>query len=143
VLTRQTALAQSELGDQAAEVRSAAPEAVPSMLHRHDIGLCLIHSSFSKRASAPTRFAEHLASGMPVVVTPGVGDLEAIVEEERVGVVLRSEDDRALTAAAERLRALAADPGVAERCRSVAEARFSLSGGVDRYADLYRRLTAT
>jgi len=140
VLTRQASQARSLLGDQAAEVLSLSPEAVPSELHQHDIGLCLIRSSFSKTASAPTRFAEHLASGMPVVVTPGVGDLEAIVEEERVGVVLRGEDDRSLADAAESLRALTGDRAVAERCRRVAEARFSLTGGVEGYADLYRRL---
>ncbi len=58
---------------------------MPSELHEGDVGLCLVKSSFSKVASAPTRFAEYLAAGCPVAVTPGVGDLEELVEDSRRG----------------------------------------------------------
>jgi glycosyltransferase involved in cell wall biosynthesis len=140
VLTRQTELARQVLGGYAAEVRWVPPEDVPGQLFAGDIGLCLIASSFSKTASAPTRFAEYLAAGMPVLVTEGVGDLEAIVDSCRVGVVLRGEDDRALADAAARLRVLSADPDVRTRCRKLAEGRFDAARASAQYAAIYRTL---
>jgi len=139
VLTRQTELARRALAGRAADVRSVAPAAIARALHAGDLGLCLIAPSFSKLASAPTRFAEYLAAGMPVAVTP-VGDLERLVEDHGVGVVLRDEDDGSLRAAAARLRELAADVTVRERCRRLAVERFDVRQGSARYAALYERL---
>lgn len=78
---------------------------------------------------------------MPVIVTPGVGDLESIVESHRVGVVLRAEDDDSVVAAATAVRALAADPAVRNRCRQLALERFDVDTGSARYADLYTRMS--
>jgi glycosyltransferase involved in cell wall biosynthesis len=75
-----------------------------------------------------------------VVVTRGVGDLEAIVEDRGVGVVLRGDDDASIAAAAARVRALEGDRELPERCRRLARERFDLVAGTARYADIYRRL---
>src|SRR3954452_8062813 len=109
VITRQATQARRLLGGHPASVRTAAPDRMPADLFAGDIGLCLYRSSFSRVATAPTRFAEYLAAGMPVVVTRGVGDLEAIVEDRGVGVVLQGDDDGSLAAAAGRVRALVDD----------------------------------
>jgi glycosyltransferase involved in cell wall biosynthesis len=141
VLTRDVSLGRQLLDGYPASVRSVPPEQIPSELFAADIGLCLIVSAFSKIASAPTRFAEYLAAGMPVIVTPGVGDLETLVEDHGVGVVLRGEDDDAVQNAARRLLELASDPQVLERCRRLARERFDIQAGSRRYADIYSRLT--
>jgi hypothetical protein len=140
VITRQQSLARHALGSAEASVRTVSPAQVPGELVAGDIGLCLIKSSFSKLASAPTRFAEYLAAGMPVVVTPGVGDLEALVEKHRVGVVLRHEHDGAIQDAAHRIEAMARDESVHERCRHLAATQFDVGDGTCSYAALYRRL---
>jgi glycosyltransferase involved in cell wall biosynthesis len=140
VLTPQVDLARQLLDGYPASVRSVVPEEVPGELFAGDVGLCLISSSFSKIASSPTRFAEYLAAGMPVMVTQGVGDLESIVEEYGVGAVLRGEDEQSISGAATRVLALAADPQARERCRSLARERFDVDVGTDRYRNLYRTL---
>jgi glycosyltransferase involved in cell wall biosynthesis len=140
VITRQPELAAQMMGGYPAVIRSAAPEQVPEQLFAGDVGLCLIASSFSKIASAPTRFAEYLACGMPVLVTPGVGDLASIVQDHCVGAVLAGEDDAAFSAAAAQLEALAADPTASDRCRHTARELFDVSGGAARYSALYARL---
>jgi glycosyltransferase involved in cell wall biosynthesis len=140
VLTRQAQLAHQILDDGTASVQSVPPEEVPLHMFAGDIGLCLIVSSFSKTASAPTRFAEYLAAGMPTLVTGGVGDLEGIVERHRVGAVLRGSDARALADAVTRLRVLLVDESVQERCRAVARELFDVEAGTAKYAALYRRL---
>lgn len=140
VLTRQVDLARSELGGVSADVRPVPAQRMPEELHAGDVGLCLIRSTFSKVASAPTRFAEYLAAGMPVVVTAGVGDLEHIVTRHRVGVVIHSEERHALLRAADQILALASDLVVRERCRGVARELYDADGGAQAYAQLYRRL---
>ena len=140
VLTRQTDLARRALGGRPADVRTVTPAEMPGALHAGDVGLSLITSSFSKTASAPTRFAEYLAAGMPVAVTPAIGDLERLVDDHGVGVVVREESDEALRAAAGRLRDLAGDDAVRERCRRLAVERFDVARGSERYAALYERL---
>lgn len=140
VITRQEQLARELLGGHPAEIRAAEPQQMPGELFAGDVGLCLIRSSFSKTASAPTRFAEYLAAGMPVIVTPAVGDLEAIVEDDGVGVVLRSEDPDGIRRAADAARAMAADPVVRQRCCDCARRRFDVRAGSASYERLYRRL---
>jgi glycosyltransferase involved in cell wall biosynthesis len=140
VLTLQTELARSILAGYPASVQAVAPERLPGELYSGDVGLCLIASSFSKIASAPTRFGEYLAAGMPVLVTRGVGDLEQIVTDRAVGIVLEGEDETSIALAAERLRALAADEQVRARCRATARDLFDVKVGAARYAQLYSRL---
>jgi glycosyltransferase involved in cell wall biosynthesis len=143
VLTRQRAEAHALLEGRTAQIMSVAPEAMPRALFAGDVGLCLVRPSFSKIASAPTRLAEFLAAGMPVVVTAGVGDLEAIVQRHRVGVTLQGESDAAIRGAIAQLHALMADSETSERCRDVARQRFHVSDGAQRYAALYSRLAGT
>lgn len=140
VITRQTEMAKQILGQFPAEVFTRSPQKMADELHAGDIGLALIRPSFSKTASAPTRFAEFLAAGMPVITTAGVGDLDRLVEENGVGVVLRSEDQAELGEAVAVARGMAADPQARERCRALARERFDVEEGSRRYAQLYDRL---
>lgn len=112
------------------------------VMHAGDVGLCLYQPGFSRLACAPTRFAEYLAAGMPVLVSPHIGDLDAIVENERIGLVLRAETDDGLRAAVATLLQMAADPAIRERCRMVARRLFSVELGARSYAQLYRDVVA-
>jgi glycosyltransferase involved in cell wall biosynthesis len=142
VLTRQVDRARAVLGSMPATVKTVAPDGVPAELYRNDVGLCLVHPSFSKTASAPTRFAEHLAAGNPVVALAGVGDMDAIIQREGVGVVLPGDTSADIERAGAEARDLMSDPQTPERCIAVAERLFSLERGVTKYRNLYRRLWA-
>jgi glycosyltransferase involved in cell wall biosynthesis len=140
VLTRQVDEARRGLDGLAAEVRTVPVERVPRELAPGDIGLCTVRPSFSKLASAPTRVAEYLAAGMPVAALAGVGDLDRLLPDSKVGVVLADSGPGSLRDAAKELRALMADPETPARCRKVAKGRFSLEDGVERYLRLYKGL---
>jgi glycosyltransferase involved in cell wall biosynthesis len=142
VVTRQGEQARALLAGRDADVRSIAPDRVPDELFAGDIGLCLIRSAPSKIASLPTRFAEYLAAGMPVLVTAGVGGLDELVTRHRVGVVLRGDDRPAIARAVRELEALKGDPTVSERCRELARAQFDVNAGAARYEALYGQLTS-
>ena len=121
-------------------IASASFEEMPRYIRLFDAGLFFIKPSFSKRASAPTKLAEFLGCGVPVVINDGVGDSGTIVRDGRVGVVLSSLDAGTFDAALARVRAVISDTGMRERCRRVARECFDLDAGVERYRRLYGRL---
>lgn len=145
VLTRQTDLAREVLAqdqDQA-HVRTLPPAEIPSEMCARDVGLALCKDVLAMQAMAPTRFAEYMAAGMVVIVTQGLGDVERLVAEHRVGVVLRSEDEAGFAEAAQAVTELLADPDLVDRCRALARERFDVEAGVAAYAELYRRLLSS
>jgi glycosyltransferase involved in cell wall biosynthesis len=123
-------------------VMRADPEDVPRFLGAADVALSIIRPSIARIASSPTKFAEYLAAGLPVLSTTGIGDMDAHIAEGRVGVVLHSLDRAAYVDALNELEALRRDPELAERCRQTARTRYDLEtvGGA-RYRRLYEALS--
>lgn len=113
---------------------------VPNLISRMDAGLMLIKPCFSKLASAPTKLAEYLGCGVPCFGNVGVGDVEATLETNRVGVTIRSFDQSEIDEAVERMLILLDDPQVSLRCRATAEKLFSLDDGARKYAEIYASL---
>jgi glycosyltransferase involved in cell wall biosynthesis len=148
VLTRAPSDALRSLAAQArldVQVHAVASDDMPRMLSAADIGLSLIEPCFSKKGSSPTKVAEYLACGLPVVTNAGVGDQVDLAMDPDACVVIPSLDHGAVSAAAEPAYRLARRP-FAERsaaARRVALARFSLDEiGVPRYQALYQALDA-
>jgi glycosyltransferase involved in cell wall biosynthesis len=97
-----------------------------------DLGLLLRDAHPVNRVASPVKFAEYLACGVPVLISPGVGDCPRIVERERVGFVFRP--DSPLDAI---LARVAADrDGYARRCQETARRLFDAG----RYHEIYREL---
>ncbi|HEV7763866.1 MAG TPA: glycosyltransferase [Thermoanaerobaculia bacterium] len=118
-------------------MRAEASE-VPRYLGAADVALSLIRASYARIPSSPTKFAEYLAAGLPVVSTAGIGDLDTHIEEGRVGVVLRSLDRAAYADALRGIDALRSDPDLATRCREEARRGYDLeSVGSVRYRRIY------
>jgi glycosyltransferase involved in cell wall biosynthesis len=123
-----------------AEIRTVESGEVAEWLRRASALFFFIRPIPSKRASCPTKFAEGLASGLPVVCNRGIGDLDDIVEQEGVGVLVNGFSQVDYSAAARRLGRLLEDPGLSERCRRLAETRYSVDIGVETYRQLYTGL---
>lgn len=123
-----------------ADVRTCAPSEVPSWLRRARAGFFLIQPSPAKRVSSPTKFAELLATGLPVAANGAAGDLDTLLERERVGACVEAFDERSYRRAARELRALLDDDDVRARCRRLAEVHYGLAAAVTAYLDLYQEL---
>ncbi len=123
------------------EIVAAEHRDVPDHIRRMSAGAAIIKPVYSKMASAPTKLAEYLGCGVPCLGNTNVGDMEEILDGERIGATLTdfSPEDRA--AAVDRLLALTRDPGTPARCVDAARRLFSLEGGVDSYRSIYRGLT--
>ena len=122
-------------------IAAASPEEMHRILQRQLASVMFFADDLGKLGSSPTRMAEILACGLPVVANEGVGDVAKIIREYRVGVLARSAKREDMTAAWEALQELMRDPELGRRCRKAAEDRFSLKTGIAAYAAIYADLT--
>lgn len=95
-----------------------------------------------KLGSSPTRMAEVLGCGLPVVANDGVGDVARIIRDYRVGVLAAGPSKIEMETAWDELQALLSDADLPARCRKAAEDVFSLSSGTASYAALYEAILA-
>jgi len=122
-------------------VTQVAPAEVPRYLKAADIAISFIKPCYSKQSSSPTKIAEYLASGLPIVCNAGVGDLDKLIEEKRVGTLLQEFTPHAYLKALKEIDIMRGDENLAERMRGVARQEFDLvSVGRTRYRRLYERL---
>ena len=134
------ALAAAGMADAALRIEAADSQDVPRHIEGAAAGLCLLRPSAANKASCPTKIAELLASGIPVVLRRGVGDFDTLLPETRTGVLIADPSSEGLRAAASALEALLADPETPRRCRRLAAAHFDLRAGAARYAEAYERM---
>ncbi len=124
-------------------VTRSQPAQVGRYLGVAEFGISFVRPCFSKISSSPTKVGEYLAAGLPVVSTAGIGDVDELLEGNRVGVLVRDLEPGAYEAAAREILELAGDAEARERCRSVARAELSLTEvGIPRYDRLYREVAA-
>ena len=125
-------------------VESVAPAEIPKYLSASDVALSFIKACYSKQSSSPTKIAEYLAGGVPIVANDGVGDVTELIEGENVGAVVRGFDAKNYREALEKIEALNDDGRLREKCRERARKIFHLETvGGEKYRALYRRLLAT
>jgi glycosyltransferase involved in cell wall biosynthesis len=118
------------------------PNEVPSYLRAADAALSFTKQCYSKQASSPTKNAEYLACGLPIVVNDGIGDTTEFTQTDQTGVVIKEFGNEAYAAALEELWDMMADrDALADRCIRSARDRFDLINvGGKGYRNLYRKL---
>jgi glycosyltransferase involved in cell wall biosynthesis len=101
-----------------------------------DLAVSFIKACYSKQSSSPTKVAEYLACGLPIVANGGVGDLDALIENNGVGVLVDGFDKEAYR------KVFAIDPDeLREKCMAVAAREFDLeSVAGERYRRIYGSL---
>jgi glycosyltransferase involved in cell wall biosynthesis len=114
------------------------PAEVPKYLAASDIALSFVKAGYATASRSPTKIPEYLACGLPIIANQGVGDTDALIASNGVGVLLSEFSEAAYREALERITKLAPN---GERCRDVAVREFKLETvGGERYRRLYRRL---
>ena len=136
------------------------PDQIEGWLHASDVGLSVVRSSYATASRSPTKIPEYLAAGLPIIANAGVGDVDRMIIENRVGAILEGFTKEDYLSALERIdglgvlldefssegyrkaiQAVSALTDVRERCIEVAHREFDLEtvGGV-RYRRIYERL---
>lgn len=119
-------------------VATVDPSDVPDYLAASDAGLSFVKATYATTSRSPTKIPEYLAAGLPIIANSGVGDVDALIDGQGVGVLVGRFDHDAYTDAVRRLLALG---DIAERCRQAAVNGFDLETvGGPRYRRLYERL---
>jgi glycosyltransferase involved in cell wall biosynthesis len=99
---------------------------VPKYLSAADIAILVRKPTVVNRVASPTKFAEYLLCGLPVIISEGIGDSSDLVRSDDVGVVLplQAVDDSRVAAVAAKVRELAG-PQARSRVRAVGEDALS------------------
>ncbi len=119
-------------------VERVAREAVPSYLLISDASVFFIKPVFSKKASSPTKQAEIMSMGIPVICNSGVGDTEKIFSDNGAGLVLKDFSETEMERGVKELdKILQLDP---VQIRNKAIRLFSLDDGVEKYHTIYTEI---
>ena len=102
------------------------------------ISICKENAGLSLKAAMPTKIAEFLAVGRPIVVNAGLGDCDEIFRESGIGVIISQHDDLELKAL--ELMSLVSDKDTPNRCRQAAEKHFGWDFGVRQYLNIYKEM---
>lgn len=122
---------------------SHSTEKMPEVIRNLDVSVMFFSSGLSKLGSSPTRLAEVLGSGLPVVVNDNVGDVADIVKKNNVGVVVEGTNTDQMEKALNQLLILMNDSELITRCRNTAEMLFSLEVGTEAYRKMYNSIINT
>lgn len=109
---------------------------VPLFLSVADFSIFFIKPAFSKQASFPTKLAESLFMGVPVIANGGVGDMDSLFRENEFGFLI----DRFSNKDYEKAVDFIIRHRKAEGPRDVATRKFSLASGVAAYKKIYESL---
>ena len=111
---------------------------MPKRICKHDGSVFFFTSNISKLGSAPTRLAEILGTGIPVLTNPGVGDIEQILTNNKVGTLIYPSDN--LAKKCDQFINLIKNKAVSKICRETSENLFSVKNGVNIYKEVYKTI---
>lgn len=119
-------------------IKTLVQTEMPSEIANSSFGLafCKEDAGESLLGVMPTKVAEFLATGRPVIVSRGIGDLDSMLTSYRAGVILNQDIHKSV----QELKELLLDPEMPIRCRRLAEDYFSMSKAIDRYYEILVQL---
>jgi glycosyltransferase involved in cell wall biosynthesis len=103
------------------------------------VSVCKLNAGPSLTAAMPTKIAEFLACGRPIVVNKGLGDMDRFIEEFNAGVILDG-NPKNLAESSSKLIDILSDRDTPLRCRALAEKYFSMDIGANKYLRLYSQM---
>jgi glycosyltransferase involved in cell wall biosynthesis len=125
-----------------AEFLAVDASEVPSFLSAGDLGLMLIERHVSKDVCSPIKFAEYMASGLPIVAGGSMGDTADWIKDGRLGILV--DPDRIDEAARAVVELVASDDfrsGAARaRCLEFAAREMDMRRSFEEYERIYRSL---
>jgi len=109
---------------------------INSYLNAADIGLIFREDMATNKFSSPTKVAEYLTAGLPVIISEGIGDYSEFVKKEGLGAVVKNDTNSIVSniAAVKALnRSMIAKRG---------SASFSKQNLMLRYFEIYNTINA-
>ena len=124
------------------EVLSVKPSEVGTFIKQASLAISFRKSTFAQIAASPTKIPEYLAVGVPVVSNAGIGDTDALIEREKVGVIVSDLSPEGYARAVDKALELLRDASLYEKCVRAAHAGFDLKTvGRNGYLNVYKKLS--
>ena len=111
---------------------------VPKYLGISDWGLFFIKTLFSKKVSSPTKLAEFLAMGIPVITNSGIGDVDELIINESAGILINDFSKECYLEAIEKIVSFEKKP--ASFYRKIADQNFNVEWGIEKYYSVYQKI---
>ena len=120
-------------------IHSAPHAEMPASLSSADFAFAPYRKTPSCAFLSPVKIGEYWACGLPVMLTPGVGDDSGIIAGEPLSGVLHDPEEGDPAAAIDRLVAIVNDAGHVRACRALAERHRDIAHTLRAYAALLAR----
>ena len=120
-------------------VVKAFREEVPLYLNLSDISIFFIRAVFSKIASSPTKQAEVMSMGIPMICNSGIGDTDKLIQQTRSGLIVDKFNIASYEKVIDQLDELLKVPK--ESIREGAIRYLSLESGIKKYLEVYKLVT--
>lgn len=131
--------AQKGIDLQAVIIRKAQRKEVPLFISLMSFSLFFIRPTYSKISSSPTKLAELMALGVPVVTNRGVGDVDEIVLKNNVGVVINEFNTKGYDAA---IMGIMENFFSAALIKACAKKEFDVEVALKKYGEVYSEILA-
>lgn len=124
------------------EIYSPSFAEMPDYLLASDLALLVRIPSVISEVASPVKFAEYLASGVPVIAYPKIGDTQQIIEQYQVGIIIDLIDDTTTEQKlAQLLPKLDDKTTLATRCRTTAISHLTWDNYLDLYYKIYNSIS--
>lgn len=120
-------------------IKPADREDIPEILSLSMASIFFIKPVFSKKASSPTKLAEILGLGIPIICNANVGDIDKFISENNIGVLISKMDVQSFEQAVENIDNIRKIDKAS--LRGVAEKLFSLNLGIKKYDIIYQKIS--
>jgi glycosyltransferase involved in cell wall biosynthesis len=130
-----------DLNEKFIQVSSLEHREMPSRIAQSSLGIAVCRTDCVDvlKGVMPTKIAEFLAVGRPVIVSRGMGELDRLIKNSNTGIVL--EDGMTDSDVVTQVENLLLDPELSKRCRSLAETHFSMELAISKYANTYQLMS--
>lgn len=113
---------------------------MPTIISNASYGIAICRTDCPQvlKGVMPTKIAEFLAVGRPVIISQGMGDLDELISKSRTGLIVREDmkwNDLVYSAIE-----LLEDKDISYRCRKLAEEHFSMSRAIKKYEVIYKKI---
>ena len=116
----------------------ASRSEVPLYLSLSAISIYFIRPSYSKRASSPTKTAEILGLGIPIITNPGIGDSSDIIENSGTGLIVTAFQKEIYTEIIKQFSLLLSIDK--KKMITVSRQHFSIERGIELYQSVYTKV---
>ena len=119
-------------------IHSAKRNEVPLYLSLSQVSIYFIKPLYSKKASSPTKTAEIMALGIPIITNSGIGDSDKIIEDSKAGMIINSFTVSEYNRIIDQIDVLLQTDKL--KISEASKTYFSLEKGVELYNSIYKNL---